>query len=93
MKVEYENHYRVFPINLGKQLSNKEAHVYLLLLFKSDYNTGESNVLLETLSNEAGYNADTVSVYLHKAEKLGYVDITPQYVKARKRTTQEKEFL
>ena len=53
MKIEDENHYRVFPINLGKQLSNKEAHVYLLLLFKSDYNTGESNVLLETLSNEA----------------------------------------
>lgn len=40
MKIEDENHYRVFPINLGKQLSNKEAHVYLLLLFKSDYNTG-----------------------------------------------------
>ena len=92
MKIEDENHYRVFPINLGKQLSNKEAHVYLLLLFKSDYNTGESNVLLETLSNEAGYNADTVSGYLHKAKRLGYVDITPQYIKAENGQPKTKNF-
>ena len=92
MKVEDENYYRVFPINLGKQLSNKEAHVYLLLLFKSDYNTGESNVLLETLSNEAGYNADTVSGYLHKAKRLGYVDITPQYIKAENGQPKKKNF-
>ena len=92
MKVEDENYYRVFPINLGKQLSNKEAHVYLLLLFKSDYNTGESNVLLETLSNESGYNADTVSGYLHKAKRLGYVDITPQYIKAENGQPKTKNF-
>jgi Mn-dependent DtxR family transcriptional regulator len=92
MKVEDENYYRVFPISLGKQLSNKEAHVYLLLLFKSDYNTGESNVLLETLSKEAGYNADTVSGYLHKAKRLGYVDITPQYIKAENGQPKTKNF-
>lgn len=92
MKVEDENYYRVFPISLGKQLSNKEAHVYLLLLFKSDYNTGESNVLLETLSKEAGYNADTVSGYLHKAKRLGYVDITPQYIKAENGQLKTKNF-
>ena len=66
MKIEDENYYRVFPINLGKQLSNKEAYIYLLLLFKSDFKTGESNVLLETLSEEAGYKADAISDYLHK---------------------------
>lgn len=92
MKVEDENYYKVFPISLGKQLSNKEAHVYLLLLFKSDYNTGESNVLLETLSKEAGYNADTVSGYLHKAKRLGYVDITPQYIKAENGQPKTKNF-
>lgn len=92
MKVEDENYYRVFPISLGKQLSNKEAHVYLLLLFKSDYNTGESNVLLETLSKEAGYNADTVSGYLHKAKRLGYVDITPQYIKTENGQPKTKNF-
>ena len=92
MKVEDENYYRVFPISLGKQLSNKEAHVYLLLLFKSDYNTGESNVLLETLSKEAGYNADTVSGYLNKAKRLGYVDITPQYIKAENGQPKTKNF-
>ena len=92
MKVLDENYYRVFPINLGKQLSNKEAHIYLLLLFKSDYNTGESNVLLETLSNEAGYDTDTVNSYLHKAKRLGYVDITPQYIKAENGQPKTKNF-
>ena len=37
MKVANENGYSLFPINLGKQLSNKEAYAYLSLLFKSDY--------------------------------------------------------
>ena len=54
MKVADENSYRLFPIKLGKLLSHKEAYAYLSLLFKSDYNTGESNVLLETLSKEVG---------------------------------------
>lgn len=92
MKTEDENGYRVFPINLGKQLSNKEAYVYLLLLFKSDYNTGESNVLLETLSNEAEYDSDTVSGYLHKAEEHGYVDITRKYIKGEHGEPKTKNF-
>ena len=92
MKVENENYYRLFPINLGKQLSNKEAYVYLLLLFKSDYNTGESNVLLETLSEAARYDTDTVSDYLHKAEKYGYVDITRKYIKGEYGESKTKNF-
>lgn len=90
MKVEDASYYRVFPVNLGKQLSNKEAYIYLLLLFKSDYNTGESNVLLETLSKEAGYDADTVSGYLHKAKD--YVDITRQYIKTENGLPKTKNF-
>lgn len=38
--------YRIFPINAAKVLSNKEAYIYLALLFKSDFQTGESNVFL-----------------------------------------------
>ncbi len=92
MKIEDENYYRVFPINLGKQLSNKEAYIYLLLLFKSDFKTGESNVLLETLSEEAGYKADAISDYLHKVKKLGYVDITRQFFKAENGQPKTKNF-
>ena len=92
MKVEDENHYRVFPINLGKKLSNKGAYIYLLLLFKSDFETGESNVLLETLSKEAGYDTGTISSHLHKAEKLGYVDITPRHIKAGNGQPKTKNF-
>lgn len=92
MKVQNENYYRLFPINLGKQLSNKEAYAYCSLLFKSDYNTGESNVLLETLANEVGYSTDTVSDYLHKAKGLGYVDITRQYIKKENGQPKTKNF-
>ena len=90
MKVEDESYYRLFPISLGKQLSNKGAYIYLLLLFKSDYNTGESNVLLETLSKEAGYDTDTISGYLHKVK--GYVDITRQFIKAENGQPKTKNF-
>ena len=90
MKVEDESYYRLFPISLGKQLSNKGAYIYLLLLFKSDYNTGESNVLLETLSKEAGYDSDTISGYLHKVK--GYVDITRQFIKAENGQPKTKNF-
>ena len=90
MKVEDESYYRLFPISLGKQLSNKGAYIYLLLLFKSDYNTGESNVLLETLSKEAGYDTDTISGYLHKAKE--YVDITRQFIKAENGQPKTKNF-
>lgn len=92
MKVDDENYYRVFPINLGKQLTNKEAYIYLLLLFKSDYKTGESNVLLETLSEGTGYSADTVSGYLHTAEKLGFLDITREYTKTGNEQPKTKNF-
>ena len=90
MKVEDESYYRLFPISLGKQLSNKGAYIYLLLLFKSDYNTGESNVLLETLSKEAGYDTDTISGYLHKVK--GYIDITRQFIKAENGQPKTKNF-
>ena len=92
MKVEDENYYRVFPINLGKQLSNKGVYIYLLLLFKSDFKTGESNVLLETLSEATGYDTDTVSDYLHKAEEHGYVDITRKYIKGEYGEPKTKNF-
>ena len=76
MKVSDTSGYRIFPISISENLSNKEAYTYLSLLFKSDYETGESNVLLETLSKETGYDSETVSDYLHKAERYGYIKIT-----------------
>lgn len=92
MKVVDENGYRLFPIQLGKLLSNKEAYSYLSLLFKSDYNTGESNVLLETLSKEVGYDAETISGYLHKAKEHGYVNITRKYIKGENGEPKTKNF-
>lgn len=92
MNVVDENAYRLFPINLGKFLSNKEAYSYLSLLFKSDYNTGESNVLLETLSKEVGYDTERVSDYLHKAKEYGCVDITRQYIKGKNGESKTKNF-
>ena len=92
MKVEDENGYRLFPINLGKLLLHKEAYSYLSLLFKSDYNTGESNVLLETLSKEVGYDTETVSSYLHKAKEHGYINITRKYIKGENEEPKTKNF-
>ena len=76
MNVSDTSGYRIFPISISKKLSNKEAYIYLSLLFKSDYKTGESNVLLETLSKETGYDSETVSGYLHKAKEYRYIEIT-----------------
>ena len=78
MKISDTSGYRIFPISISKNLSNKEAFIYLSLLFKSDYKTGESNVLLETLSKETGYDSETVSGYLHKAKEYKYIEITPK---------------
>ena len=36
--------YRIFPINAAKVLSNKEAYIYLALLFKSDFQTGKVHI-------------------------------------------------
>lgn len=92
MKVADENGYRLFPINLGKLLLHKEAYAYLSLLFKSDYNTGESNVLLKTLSKEVGYDTETVSSYLHKAKEQGYVNIIRKYIKGENEEPKTKNF-
>lgn len=79
MDVSETKGFRLFPINIAKHLNNKEAYTYLVLLFKSDFETGESNVLLETLSKETGYMSETVSNYLHKAEECKFVKITPHH--------------
>ena len=75
MDVSETKGFRLFPINIAKHLNNKEAYTYLVLLFKSDFETGESNVLLETLSKETGYMSETVSNYLHKAEDIAMNDM------------------
>ena len=67
--------YRIVPVKLAQSVSNKEIYSYLALLFKSDFKSGKSNVLLETLSAMTGYNAETVSSHLHKIAELGYVKI------------------
>ena len=78
MDISETKGFRLFPISIVQHLNHKEAYAYLVLLFKSDFETGESNVLLETLSNEIGYTSETVSKYLHKAEGK-YVEITPHH--------------
>lgn len=44
---------------------------FLNLLFKSDFENGKSNVLLDTLAETSGYNAETISGHLHKIEGIG----------------------
>lgn len=78
MCVSKTNGFRLFPISIAQHLNNKEAYTYLVLLFKSDFETGESKVLLETLSKEIGYTSETVSKYLHKAEGK-FVEIAPHH--------------
>lgn len=74
-------YYRVFPIDLASKLNNKEAMTYLHLLFKADFVTGESNVLLETLSKLSGYDSETVSSHLHKvADESSYLIIERKYI-------------
>ena len=75
MKKNENNDYRIVPIKLAQSVSNKEIYSYLALLFKSDFKSGKSNVLLETLSAMTGYNAETVSSHLHKIAELGYIKI------------------
>lgn len=62
--------YRLFPIGLAKFLNNKEAMTFLNLLFKSDFENGKSNVLLDTLAEISGYNTETTSGHLHKIEEI-----------------------
>ena len=78
MDISETKGFRLFPISIVQHLKHMEAYTYLVLLFKSDFETGESNVLLETLSNEIGYTSETVSKYLHKAEGK-YVEITSHH--------------
>lgn len=74
-------YYRVFPIDLASKLNNKEAMTYLHLLFKADFVTGESNVLLETLSKLSGYESETISSHLHKvADESSYLIIEHKYI-------------
>lgn len=44
---------------------------FLNLLFKSDFENGKSNVLLDTLAETLGYNSETISGHLHKIEGIG----------------------
>ncbi len=44
---------------------------FLNLLFKSDFENGKSNVLLDTLAETSGYNTETISGHLHKIEGIG----------------------
>lgn len=74
-------YYRVFPIDLASKLNNKQAMTFLHLLFKADFVTGESNVLLETLSKLSSYDSETVSSHLHKvADESNYLIIERKYI-------------
>lgn len=74
-------YYRVFPIDLASKLNNRQAMTFLHLLFKADFVTGESNVLLETLSKLSGYDSETVSSHLHKvADESSYLIIERKYI-------------
>ena len=75
MSNEEENkNYRVITRDIAGKLNLDETHVFMWLLFKSDYKTGESHVLRETLCKVTGVkDVDTISKYTTKFEDLGFL--------------------
>lgn len=71
---EEKKDYRIITRDIAGKLNLNETHVFTWLLFKSDYETGESHVLRETLREVTGIkDVDTISKYTAKFEDLGFL--------------------
>ena len=66
--------YRIITRDIAGKLNLDETYTFTWLLFKSDYETGESHVLRETLREVTGIkDVDTISKYTAKFEDLGFL--------------------
>lgn len=64
--------YRRIRNDVHIHLNNKEAATYLALLFYSDYQTGESHVTRNTLTNKTGIPESTLKKYLKQLSEKGF---------------------
>ena len=61
--------------DIAGKLNLDETYVFMCLLFKSDYRTGESHVLRKTLCKVTGIkDEDTITKYTSKFQELKYLD-------------------
>ncbi|WP_294143149.1 hypothetical protein [uncultured Sanguibacteroides sp.] len=71
---EENKNYRIITRDIAGKLTLHETYVFTWLLFKSDYETGESHVQRETLREVTGIkDVDTISKYTAKFEDLGFL--------------------
>ena len=71
---EEKKDYRIITRDIAGKLNLDETYTFTWLLFKSDYETGESHVLRETLREVTGIkDVDTISKYTAKFEALGFL--------------------
>ncbi|WP_292267842.1 hypothetical protein [Butyricimonas sp.] len=71
---EEKKDYRIITRDIAGKLNLDETYTFTWLLFKSDYETGESHVLRETLREVTGIkDVDTISKYTAKFEDLGFL--------------------
>jgi hypothetical protein len=67
--------YRVIPRCVAARLSLQDIWLYVVLCFKSDFRTGRSVVLQETLSETSGIPSRTLHDALQRIERAGLIEI------------------
>ena len=73
MSDEKKVSYRKIRNDVHSQLNNKEAAVFLALVFCSDYKTGESHVTHKTLTEKTGMPESSLKKYLKQLAKKEFI--------------------
>lgn len=76
MKNTVSENYRLVPIEAARRLSNKALYTYVVMLFKSDFNTYHSAVNQDTVAAITGRCQRTVGNHVEKMEQAGLVKVT-----------------
>ena len=73
MSNENKVSYRKIRNDVHCRLNNKEAAVFLALVFCSDYKTGESHVTHKTLGEKTGFSESSLKRYLKRLAKKEFI--------------------
>lgn len=65
--------YRKIRNDVNIHLNNKQAVTYLVLMFYSDYKTGESHITHKTLRNITGIPESTLKRYLDQLSEKEFI--------------------
>lgn len=76
MKNTVSDNYRLVPIEAARRLSNKALYTYVVMLFKSDFNTYHSAVNQDTVAAITGRCQRTVGNHVEKMEQAELVKVT-----------------